>query len=161
MKNKIAAIVLAVSLTTGGISAGASTFSDVEYLNEIGVINGVGNNMFAPEQTITRGDFSVMLAKALGLKGYTDNMFSDVTAQDYYCDAVNAVSQAGILQGMGGGLFCPQNEITVQECAAISVRAYEYKKNMKISYGEFLHEYSDGGKVSEWAKSSMKEISRH
>ena len=30
MKNKIAAIVLAVSLTTGGISAGASTFSDVE-----------------------------------------------------------------------------------------------------------------------------------
>lgn len=164
MKNKIAAIVLAVSLTTGGISAGASTFSDVEndkykesieYLNEIGVINGVGNNMFAPEQTITRGDFSVMLAKALGLKGHTDNMFSDVTAQDYYCDAVNAVSQAGILQGMGGGLFCPQNEITVQECAAISVRAYEYKKNMKISYGEFLHEYSDGGKVSEWAKSSM------
>lgn len=164
MKNKITAIALAVSLTAGGTSAVASTFSDVEndkykesieYLSEIGVINGVGNNMFAPEQTITRGDFSMILSKALGLSGKTDNMFADVAEQDYYYDAVNAVSAAGILQGVGDSLFCPQNEITVQECAAIAVRAYEYKKNLKISYGEFLYEYSDGNQVSEWAKKSM------
>ena len=149
MKNKITAIALAVSLTAGGTSAVASTFSDVEndkykesieYLSEIGVINGVGNNMFAPEQTITRGDFSMILSKALGLSGNTDNMFADVAEQDYYYDAVNAVSAAGILQGVGDSLFCPQNEITVQECAAIAVRAYEYKKNLKISYGEFLYD---------------------
>lgn len=68
----------AYGISTESVPAGTANFADAgstyytNYLlaaKSLGIVNGVGNNMFAPEQAITRQEMFVMLYNALNVIG--------------------------------------------------------------------------------------------
>ncbi len=99
------AAALAVTISMGGVNAFAENskfFSDVnensygwatEYVDQIaakGIASGVGNNMFAPESLIERGDFAIFLNKTMGYKDVSGDFFiiADVPEDAYYYQSI-------------------------------------------------------------------------
>lgn len=106
------------------------TFKDVEKhwakdtINDMGsrlVFSGVGNDMFAPDRDITRGEFAAAIVKALGLMrpGTGKDAFGDVSKTDWYYDAVSIAYENGILSGYGNGKFGPMNKLTREQAMEI------------------------------------------
>jgi uncharacterized repeat protein (TIGR02543 family) len=113
-----------------------SSFTDVKndayYMGYIGwasknsIVNGVGDNKFAPDQSITREQMAVILqnyAKAIGFtlpKVHKENTFADSAKISAYAkDAVKQAQMAGIISGKNGNLFDPQGTATRAEVSAM------------------------------------------
>lgn len=94
--------------------AGSTYYTDyLAAAKHMGISSGVGNNMYAPEQNITRQEMFTLLYKALVVLGElptaeTDNTLSsfkdagEVAA--WATEAVTSLVQAGIISGFDGSL---------------------------------------------------------
>lgn len=119
-------------------------FSDVDksadYAQEVatgkalGVLNGVGANMYNPESAITRQDLMVICARAMRYFGpvaanntkldlFPDN--SDIA--DYAKSDVTAMVELGIIKGNADGTINPLGNTTRAEAAVIMQRIYAWK----------------------------------
>ena len=54
---------------------------------------------------------------------YTDGMFTDVPAEQWYASEVKSTYELGLMQGVGGGLFQPDGNVTVAEAVTMAARA--------------------------------------
>lgn len=96
-----------------------------------GLINGVSESEFGIGENISRQDMAVIIyrtAKALGmeLKVKTTDVPSDIdSTADYAKEAVTALYQAGIINGVGGGNFAPADFATRAQAAKI---VYELRR---------------------------------
>ena len=94
-----------------------------------GITQGCAQNperMFCPKCSITRGQLAVFLARAAGLD--TSNppatpTFSDVPTSHAQYAFIEAIADAGITTGCGGGEFCPDDPVTRGQAAAFMRRA--------------------------------------
>ncbi|SMC53677.1 S-layer homology domain-containing protein [Papillibacter cinnamivorans] len=93
----------------------------VDKLYEAYVVQGAGGGMFLPETRITRADFMLMLVRAFDLEGGTEENFSDVSQDSYYCEAVLTAKALGIAKG-SGGMFSPSSGITRQDAMVLVSR---------------------------------------
>lgn len=125
------ALVLALSvfpavLAVGGFSdvpAGAAYAEAVEWCREQGLMDGVSAARFDPEGTLTRAMLSAVLYRAAGTPAVTASAnFSDVQAGSWYADAVLWASGGGLLQGYGGGLFGPNDPVSVEMLDIVMAR---------------------------------------
>lgn len=131
-----------VEPTTGSTSSGStssvtateeeeSTFTDtaghwaeeaIEEAAALELVNGYGNGLFGPDDTITRGQLVTILWRNAGSTEPTqESSFIDLT-DDYYMDAVAWGEENGVLNGYGGGLFGPDDAVTREQVAAILFR---------------------------------------
>ena len=97
-------------------AASSSSFSDIRghwaeaYINQLsakGLVSGIGNGMFGPENKLTRSQFLAMLAKLSGedvSKSPAVN-FKDVPGNEWYYAFVNWGSAAGIVKGKASFWF--------------------------------------------------------
>ena len=122
---------------------GSSGFADVDdnayyatavaWAREVGIVSGVGGNMFAPDMDITREQLVVMLmnfAKHNNIDIAVDSEIDFVDNADVSTWAVDAVAWAqsiGIISGKPGGIFDPQGTATRAEFASIMHRFFETK----------------------------------
>jgi hypothetical protein len=99
----------------------------VEWAKENGIVTGIGNNLFAPDQEITRQDMAVILyhyAKFAG-KGAQGPLteppaFVDAAAiSDYAIEGVLFCHRNGIIIGKTGNIFDPKANATRAEVAAM------------------------------------------
>ncbi len=61
---------------------------------------------------------------------YTDSVFNDVKADDWFYENVASVYEYGLMNGKGAGRFDPQGNITVAETLTIAARLHSiYTKN--------------------------------
>ena len=83
--------------------------------------------------------------------------FSDVDANTYYSNAVVWAQQNGIVNGVTGNEFAPENNITREQIAAIMFRFAKYK-GYDVSVGENTNilSYTDAESISEYAISAMQ-----
>ena len=87
------------------------------------IINGVSEQIFAPEAFITRQDMAVIVFRAaqcmkLELSGTA--AFSDENEiSDYAKKAVSHLAGTGIVNGVGNGLFAPKDAVTRAQAAKI------------------------------------------
>ena len=105
----------------------AATFTDltqnwykdaVAWAVEKGIVNGVGNNKFAPNDTCTRAQIVTMLWRLNGSQKVTPTInFTDLT-QDWYKNAVAWAANNGITKGDGASHFYPANACTRGEAVA-------------------------------------------
>lgn len=86
-------------------------------------IKGYGNNMFAPNRTITRAEVAMIFAR-LSINQSTGGapQFKDVKAGDWYKTAVDIMARQGVIKGYEDGTFRPNQPITRREFAAIAAR---------------------------------------
>lgn len=127
------------SLYTSGIVAGTT-------------VDGTVKN-FNPASKITRGEFMLMLSRALGLQaGATSGNFSDVAKGSYYYDAIAAAKALGIAQG-SENKFYPNSSITREDTMVLALRAMT-KSGKTVASGDvsILSVYSDSYVIDDYAK---------
>ena len=97
---------------------------------EHGICNGIGDSKFGVGANITRQDMCVMIYNAIKANG--DSLasgeigFSDVAdIADYASEAVGALANAGIVNGVGDNLFDPNGTATRAQAAVIINNALE------------------------------------
>ena len=102
----------------------------VTLAHTIGLVEGVGNGKFEPDRGVSRQEAAVMLARAYtviggelpeGTLSYADR---DKVA-DWAADSVAAVTELGVMQGVGDNLFDPDGSYTTEQCIATFLRLYE------------------------------------
>lgn len=96
---------------------------DLSVLKTYGLIRGKDDGRFHPQDGLTRAELCQMLYNALNC-GSTggDSAFTDVSADAWYADAVNAMWSRGLLQGVGDGRFDPEGALDCQQLITIMAR---------------------------------------
>ena len=88
------------------------------------VVNGMGNNQFKPEDTMTRAQMAQILSKTLGLTATTtNNPFTDVKDTDWFKDAILKCNAAGIINGTSATTANPNAPISRQDAVTMMGRA--------------------------------------
>ena len=119
---------------SGSPAADGGSFSDVpagqwystavSWAQQSGIVQGVGENRFAPMDSITREQLAVMLWRASGSPGSTQSLaaFPDAgTCSDWASTALAWAVERGILNGMDGRL-APGGTATRAQAAAMLTR---------------------------------------
>lgn len=123
-------------------------------------VTGYDANQFRPDNKVTRAEFAAMLVRIFGLQGthaVSDSQFKDVPADSWYADAVNAASEAGLIQGVGDELFKPNETVTREQMTVMVWRAYEQlirgeEEADSIDAERILAAFQDEDRISEWAR---------
>lgn len=127
---------LAVALyeNAKGEIADRRTFSDTDDTNvekaaAIGVVDGVGNNLFDPDANLTREQAATMLAR---LAESMENLLpkqsplinNDELISTWAIDAVGQMQASGIMVGVGDNRFAPQDSYTREQSIVTIMRLY-------------------------------------
>ncbi len=94
----------------------------------LGVVKGYEDNTFRPNETITRGQMAIMVAKAAGLTAKGESPFTDVPQSSPYADAVTALYEAGIAKGISATEFGVDKNVTRGQLATFIVNALDINK---------------------------------
>lgn len=132
----------------------------VEFLYNSGVVNGVSPNRYSPASPIKRGDFTLMVCRALGFDTTNKNAsFPDVSASDYYAGAVATAKSLGIVTGDDTGRFRPENSINRQDAMLMLYRAMK-QAGYELPVGSFnvLKKFSDYAQVDRYAESAVASL---
>ena len=138
------------------ISQAAWARDEINGLAKAGVINGKTNELFAPNDTITRAEFAKMLMGTLGLASdaYTTSSFNDVSPDDWYFMYVESAYNLGIINGVGAGKFAPNALITRQDMAVMVARAAAIAGKDIAEVAE-AKDFADAASIADYAKASI------
>ena len=92
-----------------------------------GVTTGTGDGKFSPDTTCTRAQSVTFLFRAIGKLVDSKAVFSDVLTDSYYANAVAWAVENGVTNGIGDGLFGPNNSCTRAQIVTFLFRAYQGK----------------------------------
>ena len=124
----------------------------INYLFEKGIVNGKGEGVFAPNDTIKREEFIKIIVSALGLHNPDATCdFKDVAKGSWYASYIASAVESGIINGVGDNMFGIGSEITRQDMAVILCRAQGLISDTKIEEPSF----GDWKDVSDYAKQSI------
>ena len=122
-----------------------------------GIMNGIGNDRFAPNGSTTRAMIVTMLWRMEGEKDGKASPFTDVTAGSWYEKAVNWAAETGVVNGTSETAFSPDDPVTREQLAAMLYRYAQYK-GQDVSVGEDTNilSYDDALSISAWAIPAMQ-----
>lgn len=106
------------------------------------IIGGNPDGSFNPKGNVTRAEAAKMFKVALDLPVQGTESFTDVKDGQWFQDVIIAVSNAGIVDGMGNGLFAPNGKLTRAEAAKMIVKAYGFEGEADLS------KFADADKVA-------------
>ena len=115
-----------VSAQFTDVNPGDWYYDNVMRAVELGILSGKGNGTFAPSESITRRDFAIMLAQALGHSNSepASSPFVDVADDDYGVSSIAYLYEKNIAAGDNEGKFNPNAKITRQEAATLLAKAF-------------------------------------
>ena len=99
----------------------------VAWAVENGITTGTGDGKFSPDATCTRAQSVTFLFRAIGKLVDSKAEFSDVLTDSYYANAVAWAVESGVTNGIGDGLFGPDNSCTRAQIVTFLFRAYQGK----------------------------------
>ena len=89
-----------------------------------GITTGTGDGKFSPDATCNRAQSVTFLFRAIGKIVDSKAEFGDVLADSYYANAVAWAVENGITNGIGDGMFGPDNSCTRAQIVTFLFRAY-------------------------------------
>ena len=125
----------------------------VDYAVLNGLMEGMGNGIFAPEYNLTRAQLVTVLYRMAGepsVKGLTQP-FTDVMAGQWYSDAVIWAYNAGVIEGVSNTIFATHANVNREQVVAA---LYRYASAEAIAE-DALADFTDADKISDWAKEAM------
>ena len=124
---------------------------------DAGLMNGVGEGLFAPNATLDRATLATVLYREAGesaAKGTAS--FTDIAEGQWYTDAVNWAAEQGVVNGYPDGTFRPEAPITRQEMATMLYRYWKLRGGRYTAKDDVLAGYQDRGEVADWALEAMR-----
>lgn len=130
-------------------------------LKTYGMLRGREDGLFHPQDTLTRAELCQLLAVALNCTvPRNESPYSDVDNDAWYAPAVIAMTNMGLVNGMGNGEFCPEETIDHQQFITIMgrlgqwINLYLYNAARDIPDGALdiagLTDYADWAKLPAW-----------
>jgi RNase P/RNase MRP subunit p29 len=124
-------------------------YSAVYSASAAGLMNGLGENTFAPTANMTRAQAATVLVRLLGIdtsKYQGVSSFSDVATSNWAAKYIAAAKDAGIVNGYGDGTFNPNGNVSRQEFAkmiavALKLTASKDAKNPFSDVSGWATEY--------------------
>ncbi len=153
---------LALALAAGLLTVPArASFSDVmawdwsapavEYVQEKGIMNGVGGDRFDPYGTVSRGMLATVLHREAGAPHSTAGLFfDDLEAGSWYIDSVIWCAEMGVVTGVDANHFCPDAPVTREQLALMLWRLAGWPQALGSADG-----FADAGQISWWAKGGV------
>ena len=124
-------------------------------LKNKGIISGISDTNYAPQNNIKRGDFILILTRMLSVNTSFESNFTDVPQNMYYYNAIGSAKAAGIATGDGIN-FMPENTITREDIITLAYRAFLSNGYIEqIDDLSSLDAFSDKEHISEYAKTAM------
>ncbi|MGZ7443721.1 S-layer homology domain-containing protein [Paenibacillus sp. TH7-28] len=171
MKKILSALLLAsLILTAPGVdqlpvSAELLPYNDINgsyakeaivRLNESNTMKGTSPSEFSPARAITRAEFMTTLTRILHLVPVSSALpaYTDVDRSAWYYGTIQAATELGLTEGLGGGIFKPNQPITRQEAAAWLVRALKQKTGVTAA-----SRYKDDASAALWARPYISAVS--
>ncbi|MEK4515393.1 S-layer homology domain-containing protein [Paenibacillus sp. FSL H8-0122] len=144
--------------------ADAAPYSDVsgshwaaEAIRQVtgaGLMKGMTDGSFRPEQSITRAEMAVIIARWKALSGTGEHSYND--ALGHWAEkAIGQTKEAGYMEGMLNGSFQPDKALTRAEGVTVFNRILERGP----LYGETVPVWSDVPMIH-WAFHQIEEASR-
>lgn len=131
-------------------------YKGVSYVVENGMMNGVGENQFAPNAPLTREMLAVVLYNMEKQPESTGvNPFADVKADMWYTDAIVWANANGIVAGYDDSTFGLGDSITREQLATILYR-YAQLKGYDVTEKADLTGYTDSESISDYAVEAMQ-----
>ena len=145
----VLALVMAMSLM---VTAGATSLSDykdsgsvtakyataVDVATQLGVLRGMGDDVYAPQGTLTRAQLATMIyrittgdvtdSRVGSFAGGAAASFTDTPATAWYAGYVGYSADAGYLKGMGDGTYAPDSALTGYQALAALLRGIGYNE---------------------------------
>ena len=122
----------------------------VEYLYDLGIINGRTDSEFAPDENITRAEFIKILVCVKNVNLVSGpSEFSDVAEDAWYAPYVNSAYANNITSGYDDGTFKPNKKITREDMATMIFRMAGYQDT------EETPSFNDANNISSYAKSAV------
>lgn len=131
-------VTILARITMAETDGTASAFTDVpvnkwytgavSWAAENGIVNGVGDGMFAPGKSITRQDLCTILYRFVNAMDYEltvgeEKTFTDsASVSSYAAEAVRYASSVGLIAGYDDGTFRPKATATRAQMAVIIMR---------------------------------------
>lgn len=165
-----------ITVNFSDVPADAWYATAVNTLASLGLVEGVGNNEFAPDRAITRAEFTVIAMRFTNGDVSGENIFSDISANDWFYDQVVGSIQYGWITGYEDGTFRPNTTIARAEVTTIVNRmlgrsadvdyvdrhkddlrlfpdvSQDYWAYYQIVEATNAHDYTKEGNTESWSK---------
>src|SRR5690606_15951121 len=123
MKKSLSLLVaIAMVFSMFATVASADTQSNYDILFEAGIFKGYPDGSAGLDKEMTRAEYAAVIARVTGVSSDDVADFIDIPANHWAGKDINAVVEAGYLQGVGGGKFDPAGKVTLEQMIAIAVR---------------------------------------
>ena len=129
-------------------------FEGIDYAVNHGLMKGVAEDLFAPDETTTRAMIVTILYRLEGEPAAEASSFKNVKAGSWYEAAVDWAASNDIVNGYNEDTFAPSDIITREQMATILYR-YSRFKGKDVSQTVDLGNFTDAGSISDWAKDAM------
>jgi hypothetical protein len=153
------AVTSAFADTGGSWAAG-----DIATAAAQGLVEGVGDGLFEPDGVVTRAQLAQLLTRALSLAAApSTTQFSDVDPAAWYAAAIAAAQSAGLMDGVGGGQFAPEQPVTREQLAAALSRALA---DLGSSYAlpafrsSTASAFADAARIDPWAAQAASYVAQ-
>lgn len=137
------------------VGPGAWYADIVTFVYSHGLLQGVSEDHFDPNGTMTRAMLAAAIYRVEGSPACTGSYFSDVAPGAWYYNAVNWAASQGILAGVGGGKFAPNDPVTREQMVAVLYR-YAGFLGLDRTERESLGRFTDSGSISAYAVTAME-----
>ncbi|MCK9479101.1 MAG: S-layer homology domain-containing protein [Firmicutes bacterium] len=124
----------------------------VEVLSARQIVSGKGGGIFAPNDLVTRAEFTKMLMLSLSaeIDENAASDFNDISASDWFALYVAAAQREGIAMGNDRNEFEPNSPITRQDMVVLLYRAMRAGAPQSETA-----EFRDWGDVSDYARDAV------
>ena len=127
-----------------------------DYVIGNGLMNGVGDNRFAPNNNTTRGQLVTVLYRLAGSPAVEEAAtFTDVAGDIWYSAAIAWAEDMGIAQGVTETRFAPGNTVTREQAATFLYRFVTGYLAVDPVDGADLSVYTDAGNISGYAEEAV------
>ncbi len=128
------------------------------YAYENNLMNGMTENTFEPDTSMSRAMFVTVLGRIHGADKIESSTFPDVIANSYYSGYVGWSVEAGIIGGYPEGDFRPDNSILRSEAAKIIVCYIDYIKMTALWDADAPSVFGDADAIPEWSKDFVESL---
>jgi uncharacterized repeat protein (TIGR02543 family) len=137
-------------------------YNDVEYDIKNGLFYGTSATTFEPNIPMTRAMLVTVLHRMAGSPAVGNPAaeslsmpFTDVKNNTWYSQAIIWAAKNGIVKGIGGNRFAPDEETTREQVATILERYLEYTQ-INIPTTMEYRKFADENEISDYAKSATQ-----
>lgn len=131
-------------------------YSHVSRAMDLGLMKGLNEETFAPDQTLNRGMAATIIYRMSGSPSWRYRpVFTDVYQDDYFGVATSFAQQTGIITGHPDGSFRPNDPVSRQDLAVMLHRWARQYRTDSIPNEQGLESYNDHEQVADYARQAL------